>query len=727
FVRNEANDSTAANPSSHIDGVKASDKGVAGDAGFVRNEANDSTAANPSSHIDGVKASDIAILVRDFVEADAIRQALAKKNVRSVYLSDKESVYRSAEAADLQLILTAAAYPQDDRAVRAALATRTIGLSFAELEALGRDEQAWEQQLEGFKLLLLQWQQQGVLPMLRQLLVRFDVARRLLHAEHGERSLTNLLHLAELLQAAAAGLDGELALLRYLTEQCSDQGEQSDEQVMRLESDADLVKVITIHKSKGLQYKLVFLPFVFNFRQVNTKAPALFYRAADGSNQLSFNADDEAKAAAERERLAEDIRLLYVAVTRAEYSCYLGLAPLKIGTGKKVNVHLNALGKLLADGAPLTRERLALHWQRLAQQPHTQVLAPAAATKMKFIGNGTPAELPAPRPYQRAALPNWWISSYSGLLSGMSHQHGPAHHNADHASAATVAEANEPAQDSGNQDSYATAASSDQLAEMMLPNRSSELTPPEQPQAGTIHAFPKGAAAGTFLHDLFEWAAEGGRFRLDAEEVAEHLESVCPSHGFDGEQPVLAPWFADALQVPLPLCDDSASLMELPLAQAELEFWFEASNVDIGELDRLVSAAIWPGAPRPSLNPIRLQGMLKGFIDLTFYHQGRYYVADYKSNYLGVDQSAYQAEAMQQAMLEHRYELQAVLYTLALHRLLQSRLPEYDYDRDIGGGLYLFLRGLEAGKLGQGALTITPPAALIEQLDSLFRGKECSQ
>ncbi|WP_028115623.1 exodeoxyribonuclease V subunit beta [Ferrimonas senticii] len=660
---------------------------------------------NNGDDIEPVGAADIAVLVRDFTEANAIRSALAARGVRSVYLSDKESVYLSDEAADLRLLLTAAVYPQDDRAVRAALACRTLGLNFSQLELLSRDERAWEQQLDTFKTLQLIWQQQGILPMLRQLLVRFDVAQRLLHEpDLGERRLTNLLHLAELLQAAAAGLDGELALLRYLTEQCSDQGERSDEQVMRLESDAALVKVITIHKSKGLQYKLVFLPFILSFRQAKAGA-ALFYRDADGANQLSFNPDDEAKALADRERLAEDIRLLYVAITRAEYACYLGLAPLKIGQGKKVNVHLNAFGKLLADGAPLDSADIVNKLEQLAQQPHTQLHFASEPSNVRYVGDGQLPPLPAPQPYQRQPFGRWWVSSYSGLLAGMSHSQ-PA------------------AEVESSSDRYATEASADQLAEMMLTAVSSEQ--PVQPQPGTIHAFPKGAAAGTFLHDLFEWACQEQRFQIDAEALQEYLAQHCPSHGFAGFESLLAPWFVEALQVPLPLNGLNASLLQLPLALPELEFWFAVNHADIGKLDALVRQHIWPHLPRPSLNPIQLNGMLKGFIDLTFYVDGRYYVADYKSNYLGADASAYQPQAMQQAMLEHRYDLQAALYTLALHRLLKSRLADYDFDRDIGGGLYLFLRGLQAGQLGQGALTVSPSKALIEQMDQLFRGAEAA-
>jgi exodeoxyribonuclease V beta subunit len=149
-----------------------------------------------------------------------------------------------------------------------------------------------------------------------------------------------------------------------------------------------------------------------------------------------------------------------------------------------------------------------------------------------------------------------------------------------------------------------------------------------------------------------------------------------------------------------------------------MEFWIAAHRVDTPEIDRLVCVHTLDQAPRPALQPTRLNGMLKGFMDLVFEHDGRYYVADYKSNWLGPDGAAYTPDAMRAEILHARYELQYVLYLFALHRLLKARLPDYDYDRHVGGALYLFLRGIAAPS--QGLHVERPPRELIERLDSCF-------
>ncbi|MNN52986.1 RecBCD enzyme subunit RecB [compost metagenome] len=163
-------------------------------------------------------------------------------------------------------------------------------------------------------------------------------------------------------------------------------------------------------------------------------------------------------------------------------------------------------------------------------------------------------------------------------------------------------------------------------------------------------------------------------------------------------------------------------LADLAVYQKEMEFWFATTQVDSRRLDALARQYTLGGAVRPALQPNQLNGMLKGFIDLVFEHEGRYYVADYKSNWLGADEAAYDREAIRGALLAHRYDLQYVLYLFALHRLLQARLPDYDYDRHVGGAIYLFLRGSQSAT--QGLHWEKPPKELMEELDALFRHLE---
>lgn len=210
-----------------------------------------------------LRPADIAILVRGRAEAEAIRSALAARRLASVYLSDRDSVFDSQEAIDLLHWLRACADPGADTLLRVALATRSLHLDWATLERLNQDELFWERMVLRFRDYRRSWQAQGVLPMLRRLLADFELPARLLRHADGERSLTNLLHLAEWLQRAAVELDGEHALIRHLAEQVQSPG---SEEILRLESDADLIKVVTIHKSKGLEYPLVLLPFICSWR-----------------------------------------------------------------------------------------------------------------------------------------------------------------------------------------------------------------------------------------------------------------------------------------------------------------------------------------------------------------------------------------------------------------------------------------------------------------------------
>jgi exodeoxyribonuclease V beta subunit len=213
---------------------------------------------------------DIAVIVRNGREANAIRTALYERNVASVYVSERDSVYASTEAQDVLLWLQACALPSSDRAMRAALASTTMHRSLAELDRLNHDEAYWEACGEQFRTLQAIWQRHGALAMLQNLLHHFDLPSRWLAKSHGERVLTNLQHLAELLQHASTSLDGEYALIHYLAAQIrradEHEGDTSEEHIVRLESEADLVRVITIHKAKGLQYPVVILPFICRFQ-----------------------------------------------------------------------------------------------------------------------------------------------------------------------------------------------------------------------------------------------------------------------------------------------------------------------------------------------------------------------------------------------------------------------------------------------------------------------------
>ncbi|HJW25868.1 MAG TPA: exodeoxyribonuclease V subunit beta [Rhodocyclaceae bacterium] len=660
-----------------------------------------------------LRPGDLAVLVRSYAQAKAVREELARREVRTVYLSDKDSVLKTPEAHDLRLWLRAAAEPDEDRLLRAALGTRTLDLPLESLEHLNQDELAWEARVLQFRGYRSLWRQQGVLPMLRRLIHDFDLPQRLAQTTAGERTLTNLLHLSELLQQGASELDGEQALIRFLSEQISEES-AAEERILRLESDENLVKVITIHKSKGLEYPLVFIPFACHYRPIRGDDAVVKYHEADGSRVTVLAPEEEQVQRADFERLAEDLRLLYVALTRARHACWVGVADVKTGRPNQSDLHRTAFGYLLTGGEPLASssalaESLAAlrgECGHIAIEP----LPEADGACFQAQAGGAPA-LAARTVVRRAASEPWWIASYSALRIG-----GEAPEEA-----VEIPEA-EPAVLQYELELLAPeTALAQKLSEADAQAEGEESLPTDR-TAAQIHRFPKGAGPGTFLHGLLEWAAREGFAQLVANpaRLSDAIARRCNRRSWEAWIAPLDAWLRQLLDTPLPLGEGRATLRQLESYQPEMEFWFETCAVDTQRLDALVCAHTLAGAPRPRLEKILLHGMLKGYIDLVFEHGGRYYVADYKSNWLGHGDADYTPEAMAAAILEKRYDLQYALYLLALHRQLQARLPDYDYDRHIGGAAYIFLRGSRAAS--RGIHFERPPRALIEAMDALFRG-----
>jgi exodeoxyribonuclease V beta subunit len=625
--------------------------------------------------------ADFAVLVKNRFEAAVIQRALHARAVPSVYLSDSDSVFQSDEAADVLRWLQAVANPLDATLVRCALATRTADVPLPELAALTTDDLAWEARVEQLKSLKLAWQRHGVLAMLRRFLHELHLPGRLLSKHGGERSLTNLLHLAELLQRESQHLDGEQGLVRWLGEQIESSAEAGEEHILRLESDAQLVKIVTIHKSKGLEYPLVFLPFAAASRLV-TAAKRTYLEYMDheaGRRKIDFSLSGEICAIADQARLEEDIRLLYVALTRARHAVWIGVADVD-GSCQK-----SAFGYLAAGGMPLAAAELKATLERMAGGcEHVDVVdAPA-------VGAVTPLSradsVPPLRPRQEFGgefQRNWTVASYSSIAKTLGSVRAPA-----------------------------------TAAEQKMSEEVETGIAPGVAGSGAWHRFPRGALPGLFIHELLEWMMEDGLEHVDQPSYREQLRARCargPSHGWQDEA---ADWMIQAAGTILPPV--GTSLSGLQRARAETEFWLPTNRLQTAELDRLCQTRLLPGVGRPSLSERQLTGMLHGFIDLVFEHEGRYWILDYKTNALGDDDSAYHLAALQAAMADKRYEVQGVIYLLALHRMLKSRLgASYDPARQLGGALFLFLRGV-GNPLTRGCCPLIPDLALLDELDRLL-------
>ncbi len=645
-----------------------------------------------------VQAGDIAVLVRTGSEGRMIKQALADKGIASVYLSNRDSVFTSSVAQDLQRLLQAVLTPENDRALRASLASELFALDAASLDALNNDEIVWENAVNEFKEYRKLWVQRGVLPMLRAVISKRHIAERLLEegassqGENGERVLTDLMHIGELLQQASNELDSDHGLLRWLAQSISDAENGlggSDDQIQRLESERNLVQIVTIHKSKGLEYDLVFLPFVFSYREASE---AKYYDAASDRTVLDITGNDASMKQADKERLAEDLRLIYVALTRAVYACFIGASPLRNGRSTKepTGVHRSAIGYLIQNGQEGSINDLHQGLTKQQDELDCVVVAdPPSQLEEKYVAPQEEIHDLSAKELQNPIDRNWRITSYSGLVKQGSHH---VEHDA------TIEITGFDIDSSEEQDE----------ADLLEPERS-------------IFTFPRGARPGTFLHSLFE-EIEFTQPATTAENT-QIILGLMESEQLDEEWlPILQQLIDTVLATPL----DGKSLLLNQKAPSqrlvEMEFLLPIEVLSAPALNRVIQRHDPLSAKAGDLGFQTVQGMLKGFIDLVFEHQGKYYVLDWKSNHLGDDVTSYHGEALKSAMADHRYDLQYQIYALALHRFLRSRLANYQYEQHFGGVYYLFLRGMD-GQSDHGIFAAKPTLDFLQEMDRLIDGQ----
>ncbi len=632
-------------------------------------------------HHTDIQPGDMAVLVRTHVQAKAMQKALQKLGLPSVFMSDQANVFQSEEAQDLWRVLRAISAPRQTAWLRSAVASRLWGLDMQQLQVFLHDDTLIDKLLESCQRWLQQWQQQGVLPMLYSWLHEQHIAARLLTLADGERRLTNLLHLGELLQNASQGLQGPTALLQHLADTLQSSSDSPEAQKMRLETDDQCVQIVTYHKSKGLEYPLVFMPFLGSFK----------YGTVEDDNDLQTPDITESN-------VDEDMRLLYVALTRAKRAMWLGITSSSVSLAGEQgkDLRLSAVSRLLQ------RES---HADLIARLQSTWGCCKHIAIHTLPTPSGKPYQAPTSTALpQSALLPQrhhhrrWWTASFSSLTRGL--EAGTPHEEA--------------------------LIDADMDAQPPLPL----LVPVTPTPALAWQNFPAGARYGTLLHDVLQYQAEqawplaqSGTHDMAWQQLlqrkADWLQLPIEA------QAQLQPWLSRIISTPLPLqaADAPATSLGSHLVLqaltsqdlwAEMEFSLPVGQVSSIELDTSIRRYVLPGVERPALQHQVLQGMLSGFMDLVLQHDGRYWVMDYKSNLL----ANYQTPQLNEAILAKRYEVQYVLYTLALHRLLQSRLHDYHYERHIGGAIYLFLRGIDTP--GAGVHVLRPPWALIEWLDQRF-------
>lgn len=637
-----------------------------------------------------VRPQDISVLVRNRHQASLVKKALSELGVAAVFIS-RDNVFKTELAKDLLRVLIALESPYNELKVRAASATQLFAADIEQLTQLNLNPELWQQRLDMFVQAHQLWSRGKVASAIKVLTDHAKTFTKWRNDDNvdANRAITDFRHLIELIQQQSVRKAGSQKLLLWFEQQVlatDNWSDASDEQQLRLESDNDLVQIATLHASKGLEYPIVYLPFITEYKAAQKAIYNANSDANPESNGLSYKVDNAGieMQIAEHERVAEDLRLLYVAMTRPIHRLVLGLYNIQAPRTKKSDIKHTAIGQLLfaeqiaadifIDDEQIynqclniqhtvnqatksnsievikTEESIVFDTFKQATQFSSLLEAEQEVSKLGFT------------PFSGDMSHNWRMLSYSALAASHHHEH-----------------------------------------EQWLPGVSDEA--PEQISADDVSAeetiktsfsFPKGANAGSCLH----WILENLDFSQAVHEQVEAIEQGLDRYGIALEwTDVVVNWMQQVLNTPMSLAQEQFALKDLAesnkLVEMEFYFSFEQLSPDI-----LRNALLMSGIDNNQFNlslfedKQYLAGIVKGFIDLTFAHQGKFYVLDYKSNHLGQSYDDYQTEAMALAMSDHNYQLQALIYTLALHRFLQQRMNNYHYDQHIGGAVYLFLRGM---------------------------------
>jgi len=605
-----------------------------------------------------INPSNIAVLVRKKDQGKEVKSALESFGVPAITMDDSR-VFESDEAKNIGYILETVIDLSWKRINKALLNVFT-GKSAQDLLELNK-----KSEVNNFRNYQEIWSNNGVYAMLLQYISDYNVKEGLASVNGGERIISNFYQIAEILQKQEVeNKYSKTEVYRFLRRNIEGFDDQNDEYQQRIESDEQAVKIVTIHKSKGLEYDIVFAPFL-DFTLTN-KWTFLDFRAKNNDYvfTLKNQMTDDEKAIWGLQNEQENRRLIYVAITRAKYNCFIFK---KEELENKPTSLSPFFVKLAEQGTNLKEIEIKnFDWELDEDE--------------KFIpekNESTKLSLDIPKNLKLEDR-HWRKMSYS-YLSG-DHGYSPKELKVD-------------SYDEGSYDQF------------------------------IFKDLPKGAHVGNLLHNIFEFidfTEQDSSKWIDTIEVS--LKRFLPNPDFkEAFTPQLLKMTQMVLNTKMGVGEELFKLSSILNSNkiTELEFDFMTDNFNVDKLSTLKKYLPENFHISTKKNE-NIEGILHGFIDLFFEHNGKYYILDWKSNFLGDGIDDYSEEKLITAMSDSNYHLQYMIYSLAIRKYLNSKLGDkFNYEDHFGGVIYLFLRGVRADG-DTGIYTYKPASKLIDKLEAIF-------
>ena len=617
-----------------------------------------------------IRPKDIAVLVRSNPDARKVWQYFRKRGLAAVVFTDV-SLFNSVEAKEILWVLEGIVNARNERAIKRALATGLLGMTGMDFQLWNDNASKWDEWVDIFRDCQDAWRKRGVYIALHELLRKTNAIPQNLCRPDGERRVTNFLHLAEVLHRATINNPlSPSSLLVWLRAKMEQKDISEDEYQLRLESQSESIRILTIHKSKGLEFPIVFLPGL-SFTSGGYRDDFKYHRE-DGKLvvDLKKSASEKAKEKGNLEEEQEDARVLYVALTRAASRCYVYHAPIKISSKARVPAQFRMMRSWGAEEKDSDNkenslvEKASVWVDELGGSAEYKEFSPKQS-------EGTDYEKDDPNDSDVLDLQSeLWDEKrkISGAkivesFSGLSNQVGFDGRDLD-----CVQEGQ------GQQE--------DLIGLEQMP----------------IFNFPAGANAGNFMHDVFEHLDFS-----DSSNWEKYISKKLEDHQYESKKWTSAIYemVTEVMQTELEK-GFSLSLLKKCDRLEEMEFYFPTSSGFLPELAQRIPQHSKLKKYLDRINAedsrkIEGDGYLKGLIDLSFRKNEKFYLLDWKSNKLGGTNEGFGKNEIEREMLTHHYVLQYHIYTVALHRFLLSRMKDYSYERNFGGVYYLFVRGMKKG------------------------------
>ncbi|WP_343377647.1 exodeoxyribonuclease V subunit beta [Buchnera aphidicola (Formosaphis micheliae)] len=628
-----------------------------------------------------LKAEDITILVRNKNEAKIIKKSLDEVNINSTYCSNNNNIYKTTVAKELLYIFQSILEPNNEKLLKRAMITNLLNYNIYDIDNLHKKYQFWSELIDQFNKYKIIWNEKGIYSMIRALLADYYYNYQNITNSHiKNNTITNIIYISELLQNKSRFISSKHILIFWFKNKIFDPIALSQKNYIPQNNYNNCINIVTFHKSKGLEYNITWIPFSIYF----PKSQLNIYHSKNVlSTIIDFSVNQKNFNQSKKEMLSEEIRLIYVALTRSIIHCSIGIAPvLKKYTTETKNsnncndLHLSALGYILQSGHKYNIEKFINEIKKMSYVQYIEVIYNTLNhhTKKKYQQNITKDIYYL---YLNRKIQNYWcIASYTTLKNI----------------------------DNLNKEQNIIQNKISITKNIQLYHTKYD-----------VYHFPKGMKYGTFLHKILK--LHNFKKTINIQWLINELEQINLSKKWS---PMLQNWITEISHIFF--MKNEINLYNLPLNQQikELEFYLSISNivtdVQINKLFKYYHHSSYNISTPLSFN--KITGMLTGSIDFIFYWKKKYYIIDYKTNWLGNSVDDYNQKKIKMNIIQNRYDLQYQLYSLALHRYLQHRIKNYQFKLHFGGVFIWFLRAIHHQT--NGIFYTLPQKELIEKLHQTF-------